>query len=276
MDHKQIMSHHTLLDALMDDQLVHVALEQDRSAMDEKAKRNMKRLYNHYIRSSPRTLATRFHRLDELQVPKDWEAYIDKHGTDPTWLVDGDEDAASPASALLHRASALARMELRPQSSCAIKNFHYLFFYDLVRQLLPKAKHTQKGLGPKLIEGLEQIVRHLQSPLVKASDWNIAAITRWYDMGFATNILATKFGPGYLFVLDEHISEDFLHKLPKSGAVYEEVIRQLEDHLGLPDVLEESIGELGTALRARLMKPFEGLSFGQVLASVEGVGMAHG
>ncbi|KAJ4345665.1 uncharacterized protein N0V89_011800 [Didymosphaeria variabile] len=214
------MSHHDLFDLLADEATI-AALHQEGVSVDEVQKQNIKRLYNHHVRPTPPTLATRFQRMDKLSVPDVWKGYVARHGADPTQLLGAsgaqEKEAPTSASALYARALALARMESQRQQGCALKNFHYLFFYDLIRHLFPKAKHTQKGLGPVLIARLEHISTPLKQPLSKAltSDWSARAVVDWYDMGFAVNILASKFGAGSLFVLEKQLSENLCASYPR-------------------------------------------------------------
>lgn len=270
------MSHLDVFSLLADSQVIEAALDQQKSHLDDKSKRNLKRLYNHFVRAQPSSLATRFHNLNSLTISEAWGEYISCYGTDPTSFLNGKfddsirEEERNPVAVLLSRIHTTARIESPLHPGCALKNFHYLFFYDLLRQIFPKTKHTQKGLGPNLIAELERIASSLKVRLGETPglQWDAATLAKWYDLGLGANILAARFGAGYLFVLDQHISEDFLRKLPKVGVVYDDVVSDLDLRLRLPQLLEDSqLGELGTALRGAMMVPFEGCTGEDLVAA---------
>ncbi|KAJ4345668.1 uncharacterized protein N0V89_011803 [Didymosphaeria variabile] len=262
-----------LLALLAKDEIVDAAIKQD-VPMDKRQLENLKRLYHRFVsagKQAPNPLLTRFRNLSVLTIPEVWKGYLDQFGTEPgKVLVDEGEVPeetglqATPAGALLARSQVVARLKRDRDSDRPVVLFYMLFYLDLTRQLFPNHKLSQRGLGPVLRADVEKILKPLAKHLVGALEENVTAneaFWHWFNQGLKVSILVDKFGPGCLFVLSQHLSDDFLQKLPASGQVHNQLMSDLETRLALPALLEKSrLDTLGSNLRARLLMPYQGLT----------------
>ncbi|KAH3968320.1 hypothetical protein HBI24_177170 [Parastagonospora nodorum] len=83
-------------------------------------------------------------------------------------------------------------------------------------------------------------------------------VLKWCNYGAKLNIFVSRFGPGCIFALAQHLSEDFIKKLiPRSGVHYEAAMNHMEIMLRMRQTLKKSqADELGRNMREFLIRPF--------------------
>ncbi|KAI4947170.1 hypothetical protein J4E86_008795 [Alternaria arbusti] len=223
--------------------------------------------------ATPKNQFSRFLKLKEMTIPSHISRHIADHGSDPQAFFSRSElqhpihkyDAQQAGDAFLASYYHTIQLHENMAADAAIWGFLMLQYFDICQLLRPGATGSRMGvtqlgdiqlfLAPLAAADIAGGTKHPKFNLSVAAD----DIYEWCTYGAKINIFVSEFGPGCIFPLAKHLSQDFLkNKVTKSGSRHDEAINHLRNKLGLATLLRDSgTGELGEHIRAFLIRPFK-------------------
>ena len=163
---------------------------------------------------APRNPMQRFLNITQvtLLLPKQMESFIRVNGPDAAAFLEdfetlGDEllEAVDIADALVRRYEYTVVLQNRQKKDRYRSLFSMLMFFDIVQCLWPQASgRLGEVMKDQLTETLGEVAKNGEYQVSVMRD----GMNEWSLIGSKLDGLCSMFGPGCLFLLGEHLSDD--------------------------------------------------------------------